>query len=310
MEMDKNEAANLIESAINPSQETAPTTQTSTQTPEEMLEYYLGDKANKLPLSAQAAFKENGKINKVPFSQVINGYRMNQKTAQQNAELLKGKSQWDMTAKELADYKAREEGFKPYKALQDWSVELETKNPVGYKYLMDQIDRVKNGTFQSAATEGQGYDSTALTGTIAELRQELQGLKEWKSQFDQVQESKKIEEDQKFVNSEIEDHKKKFPEINLDEVDENFIPLKTKVIDFGVEKGYQNFTDAFHAYFRDKLPDIFAQRGRTEATSTVKKNNALGIVARSSTPFTGHPIKADNDKGKLLAEFEAIYKRQ
>lgn len=280
--------------------ETAPT--------EEMLEYYLGDKANKLPLSAQAAFKENGKINKVPFSQVINGYRMNQKTAQQNAELLKGKSQWDMTAKELADYKAREDGYKPYKALQDWSVELETKNPVGYKYLMDQIDRVKAGTFQ-ATQDGSGYDSTALTGTIAELRQELQGLKEWKTQFDQVQESKKMEEDQKFVSNEVEEHKKNFPEINLDELDENSIPLYTKVIDFGVEKGYQNFTDAFHAYFRGKLPEIFAQRGRTEATGSIKKNTMNGIIARSSTPFTGHPIKADNDKNKILAEFESILNR-
>ncbi len=302
VDMDRNEAISQIESAVNPSAEPEAPTQ------EEMLEYYLGDKANKLPLSAQAAFKENGKVNKVPFSQVINGYRMNQKTAQQNAELLKGKSQWDMTAKELADYKAREEGFKPYKALQDWSVELETKNPVGYKYLMDQIDRVKNGTFQSTQ-EGSGYDSTALTGTIAELRQELQGLKEWKQTFDEVQEQKKMQEDQVFVNTEIEDHKKKFPEINLDEVDENYIPLKTKVIDFGVEKGYQNFTDAFHAYFRDKLPEIFAQRGRTEATSSIKKNTMNGIIARSSTPFTGHPIKADNDKSKILSEFESILNR-
>lgn len=300
------EAIDLLDSAMGTAPEAKPA---ASATAEEMYDYYLGDKANKLPSSAMFAFKDKGQIQKIPASQVINGYRINQKTSVQNAELLKSKSQWEMSAKELENYKKTEDAIKPYRQLQDWSVELETKNPVGYKYLMDQIDRVKNGTFQATEDKSNGYDPTALNGTIVDLRNQLKEVLEWKSQFVQEKESQKIQEDQKFVNGEIENLQKQFKEINLDELDENQIPLKTKVIDFGVSKGFQNFTDAYRAFFFDKLADILVQRGRTEAVNGLKKDNANGIVARSSTPFTGHPIKADNDKSNILAEFESILHR-
>lgn len=301
-EMNREDAIATLESVTNPQEQQQPQ---EAQTQEEMLEYYLGDKMNKLPLSAMAAFKENNKINKVPFSQVINGYRMNAKTSKQNEELLRGKSQWDMTTQELKKYQEQMKSYEPYKQLQEWSQDLEMKDPVGFKYLMDTIDRVKNGTY-GAGNESQ-LAPNAVHQTITELRQELMGLKEWKGQFDQMQEQKKVEEDTKFVNGEIQEIKKNFPEINLDEVDENQISLSTKVINFGIEKGYQNFTDAFRAFFWDKLPAIFANRGKNEAVGSFKKDYSKGILARSSTPMNGHPTK--DNKNEMLQEFEALLQR-
>lgn len=294
-----------IESALNPQSESAPLANPAAT--EEMLEYFLGDKANKLPLSAMAAFKENGQMNKVPFSQIINGYRINAKTSKQNEELLKNKSQWETGSLELKKYKDQEQSIAPYRELQDWSVNLEKTNPVAFRYVMDAIEKAKSGTFQ---VQGQGQpDQNALHQTISALQGKLDQVMQWKTQFDEQQQEKQQQEDYAFVNQEIVDHKKKFPEINLDEQDSNGIPLSTKVIDFGVQNKYQTFTDAFGAFFRDKLPEIFVQRGRSEAVGTLKKDNANGILARSSKPFTnGHPIKADSDQ-QMLAEFEKIYNR-
>lgn len=308
-DFDQNEATQMLETALNPqaSSSGAPESASTTQN-EEMIEYYLGDKANKLPMSVQIALKEKGKLDKIPFSNIINGYRMNQKNAKLYEEANKLKPQYEMTNAELEKYKKELEVYKPFKELQDWSVSLEKSNPAGYKYLMDVVDRLKTGTFNpSGETQGE---TNPLHHTISEQANQIKELLEWKSQWTQEQEAKKMEEDRKFVDSEILDAKKKFPEINLDEVDENQITLSTRIEHFGVQKGYQNFTDAFYAYFRDKLPDILAQRGRTEALSKLKKDNVEGIVARSSKPFlSGHPIKADNDSNKILAEFESIMNR-
>lgn len=292
-----------IESAINPQTESAPQASPT----EEMLEYYLGDKANKLPLSAMAAFKENGQMNKVPFSQIINGYRINAKTSKQNEELLKGKTQWETGSLELKKYKDQEQTLAPYRNLQDWSVNLEKTNPVAFKYVMDAIEKAKSGTFQ---VQGQGQpDQNVLHQTISALQGKLDEVMQWKTQFDQDQQEKQQQADRKFIDGEISEHKKKFPEINLDELDASGIPLSSRIEFFGVQNKYQNFTDAFSAFFRDKLPEIFVQRGRSEAVGGLKKDNANGILARSSKPFfNGHPIKADSDQ-QMLAEFEKIYNR-
>lgn len=294
-EFNQADAIGMLDNALSGEQ-----TQAAPTTDEEALDYFVGDKPGKLPLSALLAFKEANKIDKIPFSKVINGYRMNAKTSQQNAELLKNKTLWEQSQTKQKEF---EESYKPYKALQDWSVELETKNPVGFKYLMDAIDKVKAGTFGS---EQAGGDS-ALTGTIAELRQELQNLKEWKGQFDEQQQDKQAQADRAYVDNEIVEFKKKFPEINLDEADENQIPLSTRVESFGVDNGYRTFTDAARAYFNDKIEEILLQRGKTQAIGGLKKDNANGILARSSTPFTkGHP---SDGKNKMLEEFEAIINR-
>lgn len=304
-EMNQAEALQTLESAINPQEQT----QEASTPEEEALEYFIGDKPGKLPLSALLALKEKNQVEKVPFSKIVNGYRMNAQSTRKLEEFSKLKPQYEMTSAELAKYKEQEESFKPYKALQDWSVELETKNPVAFKYLMDTIERVKAGTYNTSQEGAAQGDQSALHATISQQAEKINQLLEWKSQFEQQNEQKHAEESRKFVDGEIETMKKEFPEINLDEQDENLIPLYTRIEKFGVEKGYQTFTDAFHAYFRPKIAEILVTRGKNEAVGNIKKDYKKGIVARSSTPFVnGHPITAGNDN-KMLQEFEAILNR-
>lgn len=303
MPEDFKEAIDSLDSVLNGS--STPAREPVSQTPaEEMFEYYLGNKANKLPSSAAFTLKENGKIDKIPLPKLFNGYRMNQQTSKQNMDLMKFKTQFDEINPKYQELDKNYKILEPYKKMDDWSKKLQLSNPGGYKFLMDTIDQLEKGTFQTNAPNGE---QNVLHGTITQQAQQIKELLDWKNQFTQEKENQKMQEDTKLVSGEIEDHKKKFPEINLDEPDENGIPLSTKVIDFGVEKGYQNFTDAYSAYFRDKLPEIFMQRGKNEAMSGLKKDNAKGILARSSKPFlSGHPLKPENESKQILAEFEAL----
>lgn len=298
---EKQEAVSLINEASAQAPQEQPTQA-------EMMEYYLGGKANRLPANAEFVFKEAGKVDKVPLSKMVNGYRSNAVLSKKVQEYTQKEAQWKDWSTKQQDYENRIKTYEPYKQLQEWSQDLELKNPVAFKYLMDTIDRVKSGAFTGGEQQGE-YNQVALNNTIADLNKKLSELSEWKSQFETQAQEKQAQEDRKFVDGEIDNLKKQFPEINLDELDETGISLTSRIEAWGVEQGYRTFTDAYRAYFWDKLPEIFAQRGKNEAIKGQKKSYADGIIARSSTPFTsGHPTQA-NQEQNIKEEFLSLLNR-
>ena len=309
--MDDKAAIAEIDAALNPSTEIPATDAPATDqvVDDKFVEYFLGNKANKLPLDAVIALKEKGQIQKIPLSQVVNGFRMNAQSARKFEEANKVKGEFEKTKGEYQKLQENYKAVERYKALQDWSEQLEMKDPVGYKLLMDTIERVKTGAYSAPEGGGDISQTSALHQTIADLRGKIEELSGWKSQFETANEQKKMEDDRKFVDNEITEIKTKFKEINLDELDEMGIRLSTKVENWGVEKGYQNFTDAFYGYFRDKIAEILMQRGKNEAVGGIKRDNAKGIIARSSIPFNGHPTEAKNSydefKGDAVKILEA-----
>lgn len=276
--------------------------ETSTQEPDmtDALEFFIGGKPQRIPSNAEIALKHDKEVQRVPLSKMVNGYRQVSHAEAKFAEAAKIKDQFTKTQTEYQKAQETLKGLEQYKALQEWSVGLEKQNPAGYKLLMETIDRIKNGTLTPEGTP----DQLALNSTITDLRNQLEELRGWKSQFEEQQQREKALEDRKFVDNEIATIKKSFPEINLDEADENGIRLSTKVENWGADKGYLNFTDAFHAHFRDQIAAILVQRGKNEAVKGIKKDSAEGILARSSTPFNnGHPAEVSGKEyGDLATE--------
>lgn len=265
--------------------------ETPTKEEVEALEYYLGEEKGKIPLNAELLLKHNGEIQKLPLEKIINGYRQVSHAEGKFAEAKALREQIEAKQKEYGEIDKLREEIKPFQELQNWSVELEKTDPAGYAYLMDAIDRVKNGTYSGDEQSVAG----AFNKAFSSLKEELDGLKQWKQTYESQVQELQAQEDEKAVMAEVETIKKKFPEINLDEIDDNGIKLSQKVINWGADKGYQTFEEAFKNYFFDQLQDILVQRGKNEALKGIKGDYKKGIVSRSSTPVQGHPTEEKSD---------------
>jgi len=274
----KREITEEFEALTNPVSEeqveTENTPSTNTSAPE-LAEYYLGDKANKLPLNAEFAFTEGGKTVKAPLSTVLNHYRQRADLDKKYESLKADRAAWEQERGDIETYKTLKA---KWEALQNWS----EQKPEEFQTIWDLYQNKDKHLLQQKAGDPQ---STALVEELAALKQELSGLKEFKSSFEKQRE---LEEKQKALNEveqEASDFQKEWPEIKLDQVDEKGISLKHQIMVYGLEKGIPDFESAALKFLKGKLLEVASQRSRAEAVKGLKQEAKIGVIARSSTPF-------------------------
>lgn len=265
------EIVDEFEAIANPKEEVA---QEAAPTVEEM-EYYLGGKANKLPVNAEFAFNEGGKITKAPLSTMVNHYRQRADLDKRFGELKKGREEWEAERGDIEQYKALKA---KWEALESWSREKP-----------EEFDAIWNGYHNKdkilLEQKAQDPNSRALVEEIASLKQKLNGFEEFKSQFEQRQEQELKQQALSEVDEEAATFQGEWPEIKLDEKGEDGLSLKHQIMKFGVSKGLPDFESAALKFLKPKLLEIASQRARSEAVKGVKLETKNGVIARGSKPL-------------------------
>lgn len=242
----------------------------------EELEILLQGKPFKLPMNAEFPVKHNGQILKTPLEKLLNSFRQGTHLEEKTNEYKKLKEQIEKDRGDLESYNALRA---KYEQIQKWSEE----HPDEWNKLWELYQKKD----QVLATPGQaGQGNEKLMAIIQSLQEELSGLKAWKGEFESERERQALDADIKLVDSQVEEFKKEWPEIDFAEKTLDGLSLVSVIKKHGLDKGIPDFTLAATDYLRPRLIDIAVQRGRNEAVKGETKDRQQGIVARSSTPFT------------------------
>lgn len=278
------EFANLLsqgtETPEQPAQE-APTA-------EEMLDLSLGGKAYKIPVSTEVPFKHNGTIQKVPFSKLLNQYRQSDHLESKMGEYKRMKEEIEKERGDLNSYNMQRQ---KYDAIQKWSEE----NPQAW----DSLYALWQNREQALQ---QGGEQAALLAEVGQLRNKLNEAFEKIGSFEQERESSQTEKAVVMVKGQIEGFKKEFPEIDLDEKDQEGLTVKDRIIAFGVQNNLDDFDTAALKYLKPRLMETILARGRNEAVKGVVRDKKEGIVSRGRTPASPGQSAKEIDPRKMSYE--------
>jgi hypothetical protein len=249
-----------------------PTPEVQTK-PEEFIEFVAGEQKYKIPTSAEFSYKHAGTMNKSVLSQVLNRIRQESHLDTKMSEYKKMKEEIDQRRGEDQTYQSLRQ---KYEAIQKWSEE----NP-------DQWERLYGmwqGREKSLTSQGPTDPNNQLLEYVRGMEGRLKKSEEFMTNYERQQEETKMAQDMKEVENEIEQFSKEFKEIDLNEQDEEGIPLKSRIISFGVQHRIPDFESAALKYLKPRLLEVAQLRARNEVVKGVKSDKQQGIVSRSATP--------------------------
>lgn len=285
-----------IQDASPETPQTEPTqnAQEPTQTAAEMFELA----GNKFPVTTEFNLIHGGKQINVPYSKLVNTYRQAAHMQDKWADFKKLHSEFETQRKDYDRFKGF---YDKYGALQEWS----EKNPQDWERL-HQLWKNKDQHLLEAQVGAQpqgqsNFNVQPLVQELAALKQEVGGLREFKSSFEARQQEEKEAKDTEFVKGEVQGFAKEFKEIDMTEKDLDGTPLWAKIVNWGNQNGYREFTPAAHIYLKERIAQIYQARARAEAMKSAKEEHKNGIVQRSATPMNGQK-QALNPKKMSYAE--------
>lgn len=276
-----------------PVTETQPTPEVVEAKPVET--FSIGE--NKFPVTTEFQFPHGGNIAKVPYSTLVNAYRQFQHM----------QDKWGKEYKpQIEEFQKTKQQYDQYKGFYDKYgklIEWETANPDQAQRLLE-IYNNRDKHLLEQPVQGANPDFQPILQAIQELRSQNEEYRktidEWKSE----KQSKQEESDIGFIRSQIDEFKKEFSEIDVDEKDPDGVPLWAKIVQWANQNNYGDFTSAAHVYLKPRIFDAVATRARNEALKGVKQDNKQGIVQRSDKPILGQgqPLNIKNMSYAEIAE--------
>lgn len=248
----------------------------------------------KYPVDTKFKIPHSGKVLEVPYSTLANTYRQWQHMQDKWTSEFKPKiDEFQKLKPEFDKYKTF---YDKYGQLQTWS----EQNPKEWETLWNLyqnkdkhlLEAQVQGQVQQQAP-GQNPNLQPITEHLTKLQQELEGLRQFKTQFEQEQTKKQEQADTESVLTEVKQFKEQYPELNLDERDPDGVTLWGKVIKYGIEQGLPTFKAAANLFLEERLRDIWASRARTDAVKSFQADNKAGVIKRSTTPIRGQGAKPD-----------------
>lgn len=244
----------------------------------------------KYPVDTKFKIPHSGKVLEVPYSTLANTYRQFQHMQDKWTSEYKPKiDEFQKLRPEFDRYKSF---YDKYGQLQTWS----EQNPKEWETLWNLYQN-KDKHLLEAQVQGQqqaqGQNLQPITEHLTKLQQELEGLRQFKTQFEQEQTKKQEQADTESVLNEVKQFKEQYPELNLDERDPDGVTLWGKTIQFGIENKLPTFKAAANLFLEERLRDIWASRARTDAVKSFQADNKAGVIKRSSTPMRGQGTKPD-----------------
>lgn len=289
--LDKAAATSELTAALEQTPATSTEQQNATEkSAQEFYEMPWEGKSLKIPLNYKLPLKENGKIEEVELSTLFNKYRNANQMQRKYEELHKTHNGILGEIGDLDQFKTQKQ---KYDAIQAWS----EQNPQDWERLYEMFsNREKYLLNNQPGQEG----SEKLLQTIAQLRQEIDGIKQGPiSQYQKDLEDRQNQEVVRQVNEEMENFQKEFPEFKLEEKDVDGIDRKSAIIKHGIDNGIPTFTAAAYSLYGKELVKAAEERGRKSLTESIKKDNANGIVTRQSIPNGQVPRATDNRSSKV-----------
>lgn len=272
-----------------------------------MFEIPYQDQVYKLPLTHEIPIKHNGQVVKAPLEKVLNAFRERSHLDDKFKQFNTQKEQFDQERQKFGEF---QELHNKYGEIQKWSEE----NPEKWNALWDLYQ--KRDTALLGAEQGnEGAVSPQVQQLLENMQEQIRVLSQDRDARIQSEEERAIQEDVKAVEAEIANFRDTFGKkygINLDEADENGITLQSRILQFGLDKGYQDFETAATMFLRDTLLDTAQQVARNEAVKSVQQQRKSGILSRSDTPFSGEtsidPTKLSEEKRDQMAleEFKRL----
>lgn len=263
-----------LESAETPT--TTPTTEgtespTDQKTAQEMFDLYVNGQNQKFPVNSEFQFTHNGKIQKVPYSSLVNSWRQ---ASHYNSKYNELKPQIDEFQKLKPEFEKYKGFYDKYGQFQEWS----EQNPEEWQRIWELYEQ------RQKYLSGQ-EEYNPITQEVNSLKQQLQDIAAFKQSWEQQQEEAQTAQDVEYVKTEIQTFASDYPELDLEQTDEDGLKLWAKVVQFGLQHNLPDFESAALKYFKPEIADIHAARARNEAMKGLKTAKQSGEVARSSTPF-------------------------
>lgn len=137
--------------------------------------------------------------------------------------------------------------------------------------------------------QGQAPDplEQKLQSYKSELKSEIGEIKEFIQAQRQAQQAAEQQEEDQRLNQEIKSIQEKYPDLDLNQVDESGKTLETKVLEFAVENGIRKFSVAFNAFNHDRLLKLHEEKGKEAAQKEIQKKTKLGLLGTTPTPTRG-----------------------
>lgn len=249
----------------------------------EEIAYYLGDKQSKLPVNAELEFTEGGKPIRQSLSTILNHYRQRSELDKKYGQFKQEREAWESEAGDRETYQSLSQ---KYKAIQDWS----EQNPKDFEYMWGLLQNKEKTLMERDNIPPQ------VAERLSRQEKELEELKGFKKSFDLEQEEKRDKQAFDEVSQEMQVFKKDYPEINIEEENEEGMPLFKQILKHGVSRGISDFKLAAFDLLGPKLQEALIARGRNEAVKSVRQDKQQGVVSRSSKPGTG---QSDFDTSKM-----------
>lgn len=276
----------IKEAGIDPSTGGDLEAQTEQATPqEEMYSFKHGEQEYSFPMNAELTVDDK----RVPFNNLLNSYRQ---ASHLNEKWATSKKEWEEKSKRLEEL---ENSYKEFGVLQDWS----KQNPEEWKLLQDIYNnRVQNLLeHRTGATSQYGQEGVQegnagnpnlkpLFEHIQKLENKLNEFSEFRSNYETERERYQAEQDTEEVKAEIQEFKDTYKHVNLDQKNEQGIPLSHQILTWGAERGYPSFASAAFDYLGKDFVSGLMNTAKQDQTKQIQKDKQQGIVAKSPTPFS------------------------
>ena len=210
------------------------------------------------------------------------------------------------------EFDSRQTELDKYAQLQKWSEDnpdlfnwvwsnYENRDKLGLQHQLGMVGQPQ-GTEQQP---GSATISPQVLEVLNSMKQELGGLREWKSSWEKQQEEAQTEQDIQLIDEQIGEFQKYLDSnfaqagIKLDSVDEDGLSLQAKIIKYGIDAKLPDFDTAALKYLKDTLVKTAQQQGSSNAVKNIQAQTRNGVIARSNKPFSdGQELRPDNVQNK------------
>lgn len=244
----------------------------------------MESKADETPL--EYTLKVNGKEIKAPVEKVLQWAQMGYDYPQRSAELKKQQDDFQNQLKEKEKYWSElENKWKPYKEVDEYAA----KNPDWWNQVQEQYK-------QKAVVDNENP-------ALKEVNEKLQKYDEFINSQKAKEESLRLEQEDKILNTEIDSIRKIYDKIDFDTPDDSGNSLEMKVLKHAVDNDIKSFRAAFRDYYHDHLVGKAKEEGKEIVSKDIQKRTKLGILSESSKPSKGLTV-ATNVRSKSYNDLE------
>lgn len=159
---------------------------------------------------------------------------------------------------------------------------------------------------QNAFNQANGTPIESDNSDIAQLKNEINELREFKTKFESDQVAKQQEAEDSALDQDIKSTKDTYKYMDWDSPDPNTGKTREDMV---IEHGVKIGTDSFLIAFRDLYHNDLLSRAEAQGKETVQKDlqarTKLGLLSTSSTPMKHEVVSTGDVRNKSYDDIES-----